>query len=67
MMNKNIRPIFLLDKTKTLAVIEPFHDTTCHTKVLLKKIKKCFKLKVLYRQLDKPLIGNKAANTGGPL
>ena len=30
MMNENIRPIFLLDKSKTLAVIEPLHNTTCH-------------------------------------
>ncbi len=30
MMDEYIRPIFLLDKTKTLAVIKPLHNTVCH-------------------------------------
>gem|GEM_PF-3096433 len=30
-MHENIRAIFLLDKAITLAVIEPFHNTICHS------------------------------------
>jgi hypothetical protein len=36
MMNENIRTVFLLDKTKPLAVIEPLHDTICHANILLR-------------------------------
>jgi hypothetical protein len=34
-VNENVRPIFLLDKTETLAVIEPFNHTLCHPCFLL--------------------------------
>jgi hypothetical protein len=47
-MYEYIRSIFLLDKTKTLAVIKPLYDTTCHANNLLKKIKNYFQLKVPY-------------------
>jgi hypothetical protein len=39
MMNEYIRTVFLLDKTKPLAVIKPLHDTICHANILL-RIKK---------------------------
>jgi hypothetical protein len=35
MMNEYIRTVFLFDKTKPLAVIEPLHDTICHADFLL--------------------------------
>jgi hypothetical protein len=37
MMNENIGTVFLLDKAKSLTVIEPLHDTICHAEFLLRK------------------------------
>jgi hypothetical protein len=31
MMDEHIRTVFLLDKTITLAVIKPLHNTICHS------------------------------------
>jgi len=40
MMYENIRAVFLFDKTKSLTVVKPLHNTICHSNFLLRVKKK---------------------------
>jgi len=67
MVNKYVATVFLLNKTESFFIAEPFYDSVCHSDIFFSKNSHGSKLQVAtFDKWNLPFERNKPAHKGEP-